>query len=89
MADRLPQPFAGNDFRADYKLLNGFIRQHGINIPPLVNAYMNLSPRMRVLGTAINREFGDVEETGILIKISDITDQKKDRHINSFIPKND
>ena len=89
IADRLPQPFAGNDFRADYKLLNGFIRQHGINIPPLVNAYMNLSPRMRVFGTAINREFGDVEETGILIKIDDITDQKKDRHINSFIPKND
>ena len=84
----LPISFVGNDFRADYKLLNSFIRQRGINIPPLVNAYMNLSPYMRVLGTAINREFGDVEETGILIKIADITDQKKDRHINSFINRN-
>ncbi|MBQ0115710.1 MAG: GNAT family N-acetyltransferase [Bacteroidales bacterium] len=78
--------FAGNDFKEDYKLLNAFIRQHGINIPPLVNAYMSLSPSMRVFGTAINRHFGDVEETGILIGVDDITEQKKSRHIDTFVP---
>lgn len=76
--------YAGNDFKGDYKVLNTFVRQHGINIPPLINAYMSLSPTMRVLGTAINHEFGEVEETGILISIDEITEQKKIRHIASF-----
>ena len=76
--------FAGNDFRTDYKRLNDYIRNKGINIPPLVNAYMNLSPTMRMLGTAINYEFGEVEESGILIKIDEITDAKKSRHIDTY-----
>ena len=79
--------FVGNDFREDYKRLNTFIRNHGINIPPLVNAYMGLSPKMLMLGTAINREFGDVEESGILINIDEIADEKKRRHIDSY-PEN-
>ena len=77
--------FTGDNFREDYKRLNSFIRQHSINIPPLVNAYMGLSPKMRMLGTAINREFGDVEETGILINIDEIADEKKRRHIDSYL----
>lgn len=74
----------GTGFKEDYKHLNKLIREHGINIPPLVNAYMNLSPTMKVFGTAINREFGDVEETGILITIDEIFDEKKKRHIETF-----
>ena len=77
--------FVGNDFREDYKRLNTFIRNHGINIPPLVNAYMGLSPKMLLLGTAINREFGNVEETGILINLDEIADEKKRRHIDSYL----
>ncbi len=75
---------AGTSFKEDYKHLNKKIRERGINIPPLVNAYMNLSPTMKVFGTAINREFGDVEETGILITIDEIFDEKKKRHIETF-----
>ena len=78
-------PLPGDDFRKDYKRLNSFIRQHGINIPPLVNAYMGLSPKMHMLGTAINREFGDVEETGILINLDEIADEKKRRHIDTYL----
>ena len=74
----------GTGFKEDYKTLNRAVREHGINIPPLVNAYMNLSPTMKVFGTAINREFGDVEETGILITIDEIFDEKKKRHIETF-----
>lgn len=76
--------FVGNDFNTDYRRLNTYIRNKGINIPPLVNAYMSLSPTMRMLGTAINHEFGDVEESGILIKIDEIADAKKSRHIDTF-----
>ncbi|MBR1881607.1 MAG: GNAT family N-acetyltransferase [Muribaculaceae bacterium] len=79
--------FKGNDFKEDYRRLNTFVREHGINIPPLVNAYMSLSPSMRILGTAINHEFGDVEETGLLIRIADILDQKKARHIDTYSPQ--
>ena len=48
----------------------------GYNIPPLVNAYMSLSPTMRMFGTAINYGFGDVEETGILIAVDEILAEK-------------
>jgi hypothetical protein len=56
----------------------------GYNIPPLVNAYMGLSPTMRMFGTAINDDFGDVEESGILIAIQEILDEKRRRHIDSY-----
>lgn len=76
--------FIGSDFKEDYMILNAEVRKHGINIPPLVNAYMNLSPTMKMFGTAINDEFGDVEESGIFIAIEEIHEAKKDRHINSY-----
>ena len=77
--------FCEKDFRADYRILNQEIRKLGYNIPPLVNAYMNLSPTMKLFGTAINDGFGDVEETGILIAVDEILEQKRVRHIESFV----
>jgi hypothetical protein len=76
--------YKGNNYIEDYKLLVKKVRANGENIPPLVNAYMNLSPTMKTFGTAINKEFGDVEETGILITVSDIFDMKKERHILTY-----
>ena len=85
-ADRqqLAQLFCEDDFKADYRILNREVRARGYNIPPLVNAYMGLSPTMRMFGTAINYGFGDVEETGILIAVNEILDEKRIRHIDSF-----
>ncbi len=77
--------FCEDDFNADYRILNREIRKLGYNIPPLVNAYMSLSPTMKLFGTAINYGFGDVEETGILIAVDEILEQKRIRHIDSFI----
>lgn len=79
------QIFCEQDFREDYKILNSEIRKLGYNIPPLVNAYMGLSPTMKLFGTAINYGFGDVEETGILIAVDEILEQKRIRHIDSYI----
>ena len=81
----LEEIFSEDDFRADYRILNREIRKMGYNIPPLVNAYMNLSPTMKLFGTAINDGFGDVEETGILIAVDEILEEKRMRHIDSFI----
>ena len=77
--------FCGHSFKEDYLILNREIRQLGYNIPPLVNAYMGLSPTMKLFGTAINYGFGDVEETGILIAIDEIFEEKRKRHIDTFI----
>ena len=77
--------FSEKSFKDDYKILNREIRKLGYNIPPLVNAYMGLSPTMKMFGTAINYGFGDVEETGILIAVDEILEEKRVRHINSFI----
>lgn len=85
MSPEVQNVFKGHDFREDYRILNSMIRKQGLNIPPLVNAYMSLSPTMRVFGTAVNDEFGDVEESGIFLTISEILDEKKKRHIDSYI----
>ena len=77
--------FCENDFKKDYRILNAEIRALGFNIPPLVNAYMSLSPTMKLFGTAINYGFGEVEETGILIAVDEILEEKRIRHVDSFI----
>lgn len=81
---KMQRLFVGDNFKDDYRILNTSVRAKGMNIPPLVNSYMNLSPKMKLFGTAINDEFGDVEETGIFFSISDIYEDKKMRHIRTF-----
>ena len=71
-----------DDFREDYKILKREIQQMGVNIPPLVNTYMNLSPTMKSFGAGINDEFGDVIEAGILIKFDELHPDKVRRHLN-------
>lgn len=75
----------GANYREDYKILSQNVRARGENIPPLINAYMNLSPTMKVFGTAMNYGFGDVEETAIMITVNDMYDEKIERHIKSYI----
>ncbi len=79
--------FCGGDFKSDFRILNTEVRRHGNSIPPLVHAYMGLSPTMRMFGTAVNDEFGDVEESGIFFAISEIFEEKKQRHIDSYHPQ--
>lgn len=71
----------GLDFKEGFKVLNSVVRQHGEFIPPLMNIYMSLSPTMKSFGTAVNADFGNVEETGILITIADVYLDKKERHM--------
>ncbi len=84
---KMQEIFTGNQYDEDYRILSRYVRELGENIPPLVNAYMSLSPSMRTFGTAINPGFGGVEETAILIKIADVYEAKKLRHIATYIPR--
>lgn len=76
--------FRGRDFKEGHKELKTFVREREENIPPLLNSYMSLSDTMKTFGTAVNKDFGGVEETGILVTISDVYDSKKERHINTY-----
>jgi hypothetical protein len=78
----------GLSYKEGHRILNKNVRALGENIPPLVNAYMNLSSTMKTFGTSLNHHFGDVEETGILVTYADIYETKKERHINTYINEN-
>ena len=80
----MEQIFTGKSFKEDLKILSQEVRRLGENIPPLINAYMNLSPTMRCFGTFINHHFGNVEETGIMITVRDIYIDKINRHLSSY-----
>ncbi len=84
--ERVEEIFKGPTFVEDYKVLNRLVRELGESIPPLVNAYMNLSPSMRSFGTAVNDRFGDVEETGIIITINEFNKAKTERHVETYNP---
>ena len=77
--------FSGKGYDEAYKILSQEVRKFGENIPPLINAYMTLTPSMKTFGTVISDEFGDVEETGILLSIDDMYDTKIDRHISTYL----
>ncbi|MEI7594288.1 MAG: GNAT family N-acetyltransferase [Bacteroidota bacterium] len=85
--DQFEKVFIGNNYDEDYKILVTSVRELNTGIPPLVNAYMNLSRTMLYFGTSLNNTFGEVEETGILVNVNDIHQTKKERHVNTYIPK--
>lgn len=80
--NKLVNLFCGKNYKEDYQILSHNVKALGENIPPLVNAYMNLSSTMRSFGTSVNKHFSDVEETGILVTIDDIYQEKRKRYMN-------
>ncbi|MCK5134763.1 MAG: GNAT family N-acetyltransferase [Bacteroidales bacterium] len=84
---KLTAIFTGQDYSEDYKILSREVRAYGETIPPLINAYMSLSPSMKTFGTVLNKTFGDVEETGIMITVNDLYKAKVERHVMNYIPK--
>lgn len=83
--NKLSGIFEGLSLEEAYKATVRRVRELGENIPPLFNSYIKLSPTMRTFGTCVNPYFGGVEETGILIKMDEIYDSKKERHIPSLL----
>jgi len=75
----------GSSYKDGHAIMNKRVRALNEHIPPLINAYMNLSATMKSFGTALNPHFGGVEETGILVTIEDVYQSKKERHFNSYL----
>jgi hypothetical protein len=82
----LNEYFRGTDYLENYKLMVKKVRELGENVPPLINAYLNISPTLRSFGTTLNMGFGGVEETGILVTVADIYESKKQRHVATYRP---
>lgn len=70
------------NYQEGFKLLHKLLKERGEFVPPLINIYMSLSDTMMTFGTAQNPDFGDVEETAILVTIADIHQEVIDRHVN-------
>lgn len=71
----------GLNFKDAYKFLSRFARERGESVPPLISQYMALSATMKTFGTCVNKEFGNVEETGILVTVADVYPEKSERHL--------
>ena len=72
-------------YKEDYRILKQEVHKFGVTIPPMVNAYIGLSPTMKIFGTAINYDFGNVQETGLLIAADEMLEDKKIRYMESYI----
>lgn len=83
--DEMEAIFTGRDYVENYKILSRTVRNFEEVIPPLINAYMSLSPTMKVFDTAINPDFGNVEETGILLTLGELYKEKVARHFDETL----
>ena len=86
--EKLAAIFCKDSFNEDYRTLKQEVHKFGLAIPPMINAYMGLSPTMKIFGTAVNYDFGNVEETGLLIAVDEMRDDKRMRYIESFAKEN-
>lgn len=78
-------PFEGEDKQENYHILQHAVREQGTVIPPIFTAYLNLTNDLQFFGNAINDEFSDVLESGIMVDLETVYPEKKERYINSYI----
>lgn len=86
--EELAALFGKENFNEDYRALKQAVHDLGTSIPPMFNAYMCLSPTMKIFGTAVNYGFGNVEETGLLITVDEMRSDRKQRYVDSFAKEN-
>ena len=86
--DAFKSIFCYENYKDNYYALKNEVQKSGVTIPPMVSAYMGLSATMRIFGTAVNYGFGNVEETGLLIAVDEMLEEKRKRYIDSFIESN-
>ena len=86
--NELVQLFTGRNYKEDYQILLHAVRERGCTVPPLINAYMNLTPTMRSFGTCPNHHLLGTTDTGILITLNDLFPEKRRRYIDSYEERN-
>lgn len=78
-------PFEGDDKQENYHILQRAIREQGTVLPPMFSAYLNLTNDLYFFGNAINDELANVYETGIMVDLETVYEEKKQRYITPYI----
>ena len=78
--EALDHLLVGKTWREDMRLLRQFARARGAQVPALLRAYLGLSDRLRVFGTAADPDLGGIEETCLLIDVADVLEHKAARY---------
>lgn len=76
---------AEDTLEGKFTALQKYVRGCGVNIPPLISSYFKLSNQMKVFGTGVNREFGDILDTGMMVTVSEIDKGRWSRHVDSYL----
>ncbi len=80
-----PYPYHGSDPQENYHILQHAIREQGALIPPMFSAYLNLTNELQFFGNAINDELANVYETGIMVDLRAVYEDKKQRYIAPYV----
>lgn len=78
-------PFSGENAQENYHLLQKAVRDLGAVIPPMFSAYLNLTNDLQFFGNAVNDELANVYETGIMVDLRTVYEDKSKRYINPYI----
>ena len=82
---QIATPFEGEDRQENYHILQRAVREQGTVIPPMFSAYLNLTNDLQFFGNAINDELANVYETGIMVDLDTVYQEKKERYIAPYI----
>jgi len=78
-------PFEGDDAQANFHILQHAVREQGTVIPPMFTAYLNITNELQFFGNAINDELANVYESGIMVDLTRVYPEKKERYITPYI----
>ena len=81
----LDNPFEGTDSQENYHVLQHAVREQGTVIPPMFSAYLNITNDLQFFGNAINDELANVYETGIMVDLNTVYQEKIERYITPYI----
>ena len=81
----MDKPFVGTDPQENYHILQHAVREQGTVIPPMFSAYLNITNDLQFFGNAINDELANVYETGIMVDLNTVYQEKKERYITPYI----
>ena len=77
-------PFEGEDKQENYHVLQKAVREQGTVIPPMFSAYLNLTNDLQFFGNAMNDELANVYESGIMVDLRTVYEDKKQRYIEPY-----
>ena len=63
--------FVADGYKENYLHLSQYAKERGVLLPPLIQVYMRVSPNMQVFASAIDNDFGESEETFIMLTTED------------------